>query len=899
MPLGLVEERPFRAASRAGLPFALDSKNSAKGNTQIPSRQPLLWAALAFASGLWIGKSLWRPPSWWVIAALVCAASAAYLLGRRSFSSRALALAAAFLVGVLTIQVHGSGDSGPAWLGDVEEVLITAHVVTEGDVQTDGPGELHQRVDVETEKIELAGRAEESRRGVRLNIYSRIEDGDSPQASAANVMQLFRYGQRIRFPATLVAPRNYKNPSAFDYASYLRDKGIVATASTKYDAIQVLPGFSGSRVMLGLARVHRSVIGKVHSLWPEHVAGLMDAIVIGEESFIDRPERTDFQRSGTYHVLVVSGMNVSILAMFALWAFRRVGLGEVAASVSAIVLIFAYAVLTNIGPPVWRAALMFAVYLATRLLYRDRAMLNALGAAALALLIVEPEALFGASFQMTFLCVGLVAGVGVPLLERTIEPYSRGLRNLDALAYDRSLSPRVTQFRLDLRLLLNRLGVLFPGRIPRVLCLAGLRIGFGFLELIVISAVLQVGLALPMAYYFHRATSVAMPANLLVVPFLQLLMPAAVLAIGVSYVSLWLAKIPAAIAGFALEGIAGTVRWLGGLRLADVRVATPDVAAIVFSVLAIFICAALISISMRRRAWLSLAGLGMLSASALWIWTIPPAQRIRPGVLEMTAIDVGQGDSLFLVMPDGRKLMVDAGGLPFWMHSQLDIGEDVVSPYLWARGISRIDAIALTHAHADHMGGMAAVIANFRPRELWLPEGIPADEIKNLLADSARYGVSIRYRRAGHVFTYGGTTIRVLAPDPARPVRSASRRKDSARRNDESLVLKVTFGKTSALLEADAEKGTERFVSTESPEADVLKVAHHGSASSTNEGLLAAVKPRFAVISVGARNVYHHPRGEVLQRLQQAKALTYRTDLDGATSFYLDGKTVTSQSDLH
>jgi len=145
-------------------------------------------------------------------------------------------------------------------------------------------------------------------------------------------MQLFHYGQRIRFPATLVTPRNYRNPGAFDYATYLRDKGIIATASTKYVTLEMLPGFSGSRVMFALARVHRSVLGKVHALWPERVAGLMDAIVIGEESFIDRPERVDFQRSGTYHVLVVSGMNVSILAMFTLWTLRRTGLNEIAAS---------------------------------------------------------------------------------------------------------------------------------------------------------------------------------------------------------------------------------------------------------------------------------------------------------------------------------------------------------------------------------------------------------------------------------------------------------------------------------------------------------------------------------------------------------------------------------------
>jgi competence protein ComEC len=120
--------------------------------------------------------------------------------------------------------------------------------------------------------------------------------------------------------------------------------------------------------------------------------------------------------------------------------------------------------------------------------------------------------------------------------------------------------------------------------------------------------------------------------------------------------------------------------------------------------------------------------------------------------------------------------------------------------------------------------------------------------------------------------------------------------KGEQHRNDESLVIKVSYGKTSALLEADAEKPAEKFISTEDPGADVLKVAHHGSASSTNNDLLSVVRPHFAIISVGVRNVYHHPRPEVLQRLQQAKVLTYRTDMDGATSFYLDGKNVTSRA---
>jgi len=413
-------------------------------------------AALAFASGLWIGRSIWRPASWWVFAVSVFLLSAIYFVQRKKRIPAAsiLVFSAIFAVGALTIQIQGSPPVDPAlWWGGGEQVLITAHVIAEGDVQSDGPGSFHQRIDVQTENIESGDEARQSRSGVRLNIYSQVRSNSAQESPS---MRLFRYGERIRFPATIIAPRNYRNPGAFDYAGYLREHGIAATASAKYRAIESLPGFSGSRIELWRTRVHRSIIQKIQALWPEQIAGLMDAIVIGEESFIGRQTRVDFQRSGTYHVLVVSGMNVSILAIATLWTLQKIGLSDIAASVCAIALILAYAALTNVGPPVWRAALMFAVYLATRLLYRNKAMLNALGAAALALLIADVHVLFGASFQMTFLCVGLVAGVGIPILERTIEPYARGLRNLDALAYDRSLPPQVAQFRLDLRLILGR-----------------------------------------------------------------------------------------------------------------------------------------------------------------------------------------------------------------------------------------------------------------------------------------------------------------------------------------------------------------------------------------------------------------------------------------------------------
>ena len=647
----------------------------------------------------------------------------------------------------------------------------------------------------------------------------------------------------------------------------------------------MLPGFAGGRAELWPTRLRRSLIERIHLLWTPDQAALLDALLIGENSFLGRETLTEFQRTGTYHVLVISGLKVAILALVTFWLLRRLRVSSVIAGVCAVLLTVAYALLTDVGAPVWRATLMLALYLSARLLYRQKSILNTIGAAALALLLVDPSALLGASFQLSFLCVLVIAGIGTPILERTTQPLSRALKDLDSTSYDIVLAPSLAQLRLDIRMIAGRLQRFMGKHLPLIALSGGARLLLLGCEFLLISIVIQAGFVLRMAYYFHRAARVSLPANLLEVPLTEIVMIAAMAALIASYASLTLVKVPVILTATALQAMSGSVRWLGRLRIADARVPTPQLAVILLSVGAL-----VLAMVVSRRRWLLAApGLAALAASAFWICAVPPHPLLRSGVLELTAIDVGQGDSILLVSPQGRTLLVDGGGIPSWMHSDLDIGEDVVSPYLWSRGFHQLDVVALTHAHADHMGGLMAVIANFHPHELWLSMDSPSPELQSLVREAKALGIPVVLHKAGDELEVGGAKIAVLAPPRDQEARVS-------RPNDESLVMKISYGETSALLEGDAEKKTERQVVEESPQADLLKVAHHGSASSTIPELLAAVHPRFAVISVGARNVYGHPRQEVLERLAEAHVQTYRTDLDGAVTFYLDGKTVISPS---
>jgi competence protein ComEC len=235
-------------------------------------------------------------------------------------------------------------------------------------------------------------------------------------------------------------------------------------------------------------------------------------------------------------------------------------------------------------------------------------------------------------------------------------------------------------------------------------------------------------------------------------------------------------------------------------------------------------------------------------------------------------------------------MLIDAGGpvgrsgslAAVDQNNRFDVGEDVVSPYLWSRRLRRLDIAVLTHAHSDHMGGMAAVLRNFHPGELWVgvDPGSPAYEA--LLKEAADLKIAVRHLHAGEDEDWGGVHISALAP-------AASYTNRGAPVNNDSLVLRLDYGRASALLEGDAEAPSERamLAAGEVHPVTLLKVGHHGSRTSTTQEFFAAAAPREAVISVGRNNTFGHPRPEVIERIAAAHTPLYRTDEFGLAQFLL------------
>ncbi|HUX67887.1 MAG TPA: ComEC/Rec2 family competence protein [Terriglobales bacterium] len=892
--------------------------------------QPLFYAALAFALGIaaaCFGPAAAAPAlaplsSGW---AVIAAAAAAALLVR---SSPAAARRPANALALALCLVAGYGRAGlalrrPPPPSALQQAVANLQPTPRtrlwlAGYLRDSPALLydHGRASAVRLELEVAAVAPDSPApalrpaagGVRLYAYppsspaaardDLTEAAPPPPASAAWAAPLLRLhaGQGLAASLHLRPLRTYHDPGVADFAAAARRQGIAFSATLPLHAWRAWPAWAAPPAVVLRARIWGWLSRRLDRLAPPtaqpRLNALLRGMLLGDVGRLDQATRANFQIDGVYHLLVVAGLHIGILAALLIGAFRRLRLPRLPADLLALALLAAYAWIIAGRTPTLRALLMLALYCGARWFYRERQALNAVGAAAMVLLAWRPLDLFASGFQMSLGAATLLAGVALPLLALTSQPLRRATRHLDDPAMDETFPPQLAQLRLDLRALASRLALIARPLGWRLLP-ATLRALLRLFEIAAISLILQLGFAPFNVVYFHRANPWSVVANALLVPAAAVLIPLA-----------WLGLAATAAGAAATHAASLLLTSLGHLLLAtaDALARWPGAALRVPSPPGWFLFvfgagAAAWLLAWRlpaprryseaglpipsRRACLA-TSLAMLALAAVLDLDPFPA-RLPPG-LTATVLDVGQGDSILVTFPDRRTLLVDGGPhSPHW-----DTGQEVVAPFLWSLGLRRLDAVLLTHAHNDHLGGLDTVVADFRPGEVWLTRTLPQGQpIRDFLRAAQAVGARLRRLDAGAVLLAGVSRLQVLAPPP-------SYQAGELASNDDSMVVRVSWGNDAMLLEGDAEAAGERWMLDHRlPLASaLLKVGHHGSRTSSIQPFLAAVHPQVAVISVGAGNIYGLPSPAVVARLQQDGARLFRTDLDGAIQCRLQGNSL-------
>jgi competence protein ComEC len=838
-------------------------------------REPLLLPVFAVASGILAARALGLSTidALWPIPLFLLLALVSAWRKNRWLKRTCLLLATLFL-GSLAEAWHRPGpppviDAGPREVVVLEGCVVAPSAFARDREQFTLELEPHARV-----RVTLPFASSEA--------FASEDDGQDPTEAIRPVTRAMglHYGQRIEIEARVRKPRNFFNPGAFDYVQYLAHQDIfwTATMNSKGPEPKVLSGGCGSRFWKSIYDLREVLLARIDRLYKgdEYTSGMMQGILLGENSHLEKIWTENFRKTGTVHALVISGTHVAVLAMALLFLLRWCGMPEVSALAVTALAAWLYALVSGFSPPVVRAAGGFSLYLGARFLFRKGRVLNLLSAVAIAFLLFDPSEITDASFQLSFLAAAAIGALAVPLLENTTGPYLRGLKGIGKLELDPHLEPKVAQLRVEIRLAAEALSGLSPVvRLPAYwisLCIvASIRAVFYGTELVLVSGVMQVALALPMAEYFHRVSLTGVTANLLIVPLLEFTVPAGFAAISTG------STVLGAVAAWPLRLAARIAEWHSGLE-PSWRIADPPL----WLSLAFVSALLLVATSVRYRHIRIPAAFLLVVLFGLLLWQPWPAN-VESGALELTVIDVGQGDSLLVVFPDLKTLLVDGGGFLRYGRTlskpRLDTGEDVVAPYLWSRGIRRLDVIAVTHAHEDHAGGIPSLLEDFHPTQLWFGAN-PSD---TLVQRAGELGIPVVQKKESAPFPFGGASIEILAPSAAMVSRKPG--------NNDSLVLRITYKKRSFLLTGDIERPVEQYIQSQGipVHADVLKVGHHGSKTSSSDGFLDAISPSLAVISAGYENSFGHPHPTVLQRFKDHNIPVLRTDLDGLVTVRTDG----------
>lgn len=643
------------------------------------------------------------------------------------------------------------------------------------------------------------------------------------------------YGRELIFEGQLTQPQGVRNPGGFNYRRYLAQKGVGASIFAYPYTIETWDRKSRFSLIRAGMNIRDRIVHVIDNSLPHQQAGLLNGMLIGYREGLSDEVQEAFSNAGLTHIMAVSGANVAFLILPLSFLLKLLGIGKKLSNLLIIAFLILFVFVTGFEPSVLRAVLMAGVILLSEVLYKKPDTYAAIAFSCILLLVISPCMLFNIGFQLSY-----AATLGIVMLYKNIKKL------------------------ITCKFVPNKVAEIIGGTLAAQL---------GVLPITLI--------------HFNKLSLISIIPNILVAPILGLITILGMLMAILGQFSLYLSTLIGYLNNIFLSAVLYVTKWSSGVSFAAITTVTPSLimgAAYYVVIWFLFWYKPLKGVSLKLRH-----GAAVLSIIAVFFLT----GTLKPACMEVTFLDVGQGDCAFIRTYTGKTVLIDGGGSTN-PNNISKVGERVVIPFLLDSGICSLDAVIATHPHSDHIQGLGDVLKGLGTKRLIIPSIENDAGFEELLSTAGSKNIPVtRCSEGDRIRLDDRTVMQVLNPPGNWPG-------DEESFNNASLVLKLSYGHTSILFTGDVEaeveerivsSGTEDDIDVSLLDVDVLKVAHHGSAYSSGKAFLDAVDPQAAIISVG-RNNFGHPSEKVLNLLKESNVECFRTDECGAVVLKSDGSSI-------